>query len=230
MSNIGRNIRKIRTTKGLSQAAFAELFGLTRASVGAYEEGRAEPKLDAIVQIANYFSFTLDKILMGEVTVNEIYQFELPKVEAGAKSVGNKDHGKETKGERVPVVLSTEMLVFKEQDWPVLSSIELNKAVWNVDLLIQLSPDIKRNEPYWMDGSWLMLHKVAPKSLMDTLDYLVIQKNEIFIIKGSDIEKAPSLIWEISWVINSMSNYKHLVNDGRLQSLESRINRMEKLV
>ncbi|MTI32320.1 helix-turn-helix domain-containing protein, partial [Xanthovirga aplysinae] len=49
MSYIGKNIRKIRSVKKLSQAAFAQLFDLGRATVGAYEEGRAEPKIDTII-------------------------------------------------------------------------------------------------------------------------------------------------------------------------------------
>ena len=52
MSFIGKNIRKIRTIKKLSQADFAKIFELARPSVGAYEEERAEPKVDTIIQIA----------------------------------------------------------------------------------------------------------------------------------------------------------------------------------
>ena len=40
MSYIGKNIKKLRSVKGLSQAKFAELFDIKRASIGAYEEGR----------------------------------------------------------------------------------------------------------------------------------------------------------------------------------------------
>jgi transcriptional regulator with XRE-family HTH domain len=55
MSKIGSNIRKIRTVKGLNQSQFAELFDLNRARIGAYEEGRAEPKIDVVIEIAKYF-------------------------------------------------------------------------------------------------------------------------------------------------------------------------------
>jgi len=76
MSLIGKNIRKIRTIKKLSQASFAQLFNLARPSVGAYEEGRAEPKLDTVIQIANYFGLPIDALLTKELTVNELYHFE----------------------------------------------------------------------------------------------------------------------------------------------------------
>ncbi|MEO0331535.1 MAG: helix-turn-helix transcriptional regulator, partial [Bacteroidota bacterium] len=44
MSIIGKNIKTIRTIKHISQADFADIFDISRASIGAYEEGRADPK------------------------------------------------------------------------------------------------------------------------------------------------------------------------------------------
>lgn len=77
MSKIGKNIRKIRATKGLSQTAFANLFNLTRASIGAYEEGRAEPKTDTTLQIAKHFSIPVEALLSEELTVNRLTNFNL---------------------------------------------------------------------------------------------------------------------------------------------------------
>lgn len=77
MSYVGKNIRKIRTVKKLSQAAFAELFGLARPSVGAYEEGRSEPKMETLIQIAQYFGLSVDLLLTKELTVNELYRFDI---------------------------------------------------------------------------------------------------------------------------------------------------------
>lgn len=76
MSHVGKNIRKIRTVKKLSQAAFAELFGLARPSVGAYEEGRSEPKMETLIQIAQHFGLSVDLLLTKELTVNDLYGFE----------------------------------------------------------------------------------------------------------------------------------------------------------
>jgi transcriptional regulator with XRE-family HTH domain len=76
MSFFGKNIKKIRTVKGLSQAAFADLFDLKRATLGAYEEQRSEPKIDTIIKIANYFSIKIDTLLTSEITVNELLQFK----------------------------------------------------------------------------------------------------------------------------------------------------------
>jgi len=76
MTNFGKNIRKIRTVKKLSQSAFADLFKLKRASVGAYEEGRSEAKIDTVVEIAKYFSLSLEQLIVKELTVNEITHFD----------------------------------------------------------------------------------------------------------------------------------------------------------
>lgn len=77
MSYVGKNIRKLRAVKKLSQAAFAELFGLARPSVGAYEEGRSEPKMETLIQIAQYFGLSVDLLLTKELTVNELYHFDI---------------------------------------------------------------------------------------------------------------------------------------------------------
>ncbi|WP_439879824.1 helix-turn-helix domain-containing protein [Pontibacter sp. MBLB2868] len=77
MSYIGKNIKKIRTVKNLSQAAFAQLFNLARPSVGAYEEGRSEPKIDTLVQIAQHFGISVDLLLTKELTINELYGFDI---------------------------------------------------------------------------------------------------------------------------------------------------------
>ena len=77
MSFIGKNIKRIRTVKKLSQAKFAELFKLARPSVGAYEEGRAEPKIQTVIDIAHYFGLSVDVLLTKELTVNELYSFDI---------------------------------------------------------------------------------------------------------------------------------------------------------
>ena len=81
MSYIGKNIKKIRTVKKINQADFADLFGLARASVGSYEEGRAEPKIENIIAIANHFGISIDLLLKKELTVNELYRFDIFKPE-----------------------------------------------------------------------------------------------------------------------------------------------------
>lgn len=48
MSNIASNLKFLRKKSGLTQQQFADLMGIKRASVGAYEENRADPKYDLL--------------------------------------------------------------------------------------------------------------------------------------------------------------------------------------
>ncbi|WP_062056638.1 helix-turn-helix domain-containing protein [Aquimarina longa] len=76
MSFFGKNIKKIRGVKSLSQQAFAELFDLKRGTLGAYEEGRSEPKIETLIKIANHFSIAIDDLLTSELTVNQLLKFK----------------------------------------------------------------------------------------------------------------------------------------------------------
>lgn len=71
----GKNIKKIRNVHGMSQQEFADLFDLKRATLGAYEEGRSNPKIETAIKIANRFSINLDELLTKELTVNRLLRF-----------------------------------------------------------------------------------------------------------------------------------------------------------
>ncbi|NBW35330.1 MAG: helix-turn-helix domain-containing protein [Cytophagia bacterium] len=76
MTKIGANIKKIRTTKGLSQQAFADLFELTRGNISSYEENRADPKIDTVIEIANYFNIPLDQFITQNISIHEILKYK----------------------------------------------------------------------------------------------------------------------------------------------------------
>lgn len=76
MSFFGINIKKIRKLKSLSQKELADVIDLKRATLGAYEEGRSEPKIDTIIRVANYFSISIDDLLKRELTINELLKFD----------------------------------------------------------------------------------------------------------------------------------------------------------
>lgn len=75
MEKIQSNIRKLRKVKSLSQAEFAKLVDCSRASIGAYEEGRATPKYDLLITIANTFSIPVNALIERDLSVNEILGF-----------------------------------------------------------------------------------------------------------------------------------------------------------
>lgn len=71
----GKNLKKIRSVHGMSQQEFAELFDLKRATLGAYEEDRSNPKLETIIKIAKHFSIGLEQLVTKELTVNQLLRF-----------------------------------------------------------------------------------------------------------------------------------------------------------
>jgi len=75
MTQIGKNIKKIRSVKGLSQQSFAELFDLSRGNISSYEESRAEPKIEIMIRIANFFGIPLPDLIEKDLSVNELLHY-----------------------------------------------------------------------------------------------------------------------------------------------------------
>ncbi len=60
---INTNLKFWRRELGLTQSQMADKLGIKRSLVGAYEEGRAEPKLVTLVNMARLFGITLDALV-----------------------------------------------------------------------------------------------------------------------------------------------------------------------
>ncbi len=60
---LANNIKFLRKKKGLTQAQFADKIGVKRSLIGAYEEGRSEPKLSLLQNICQYHKVSIDEIL-----------------------------------------------------------------------------------------------------------------------------------------------------------------------
>ncbi|RSK24021.1 LexA family transcriptional regulator [Hymenobacter metallilatus] len=65
---INTNLKFWRRELSLTQAQMAEKLGIKRSLVGAYEEGRAEPKLTTLVNMARLFGITLDALVTTDFT------------------------------------------------------------------------------------------------------------------------------------------------------------------
>ncbi|MGB1316008.1 MAG: helix-turn-helix domain-containing protein [Chitinophagales bacterium] len=110
MSIIGKNIKKIRLLKNLNQQAMGDLLGIGRGSIGSYEEGRAEPKLETIINIAKHFNLNLDMFLTKELTVNDLSDFAnkiskvIPKEEKTSLSLPEKEPTKLFLEQRVAIL------------------------------------------------------------------------------------------------------------------------------
>jgi transcriptional regulator with XRE-family HTH domain len=75
-SMIAKNIKKLRGGKNLTQSQLADKLGLNRSVIGAYEEGRAEPRMSTLITIASYFNVSLDELVLNDLAKsNEVKGF-----------------------------------------------------------------------------------------------------------------------------------------------------------
>lgn len=87
MSKFGKNIKKIRNVRGLTQAQLAEMIEVNRGVISSYEEGRAEPKIETIIKTAEVFQLSIDLLLKNSITVNQLSGFSLPEIAKGKAKV-----------------------------------------------------------------------------------------------------------------------------------------------
>lgn len=65
MKDIGKNIKNIRQTKGMTQDAMAEALFVTRQTVSNYENGRSRPDLDMLLRISEVLETDVNTIIYG---------------------------------------------------------------------------------------------------------------------------------------------------------------------
>lgn len=68
MSVISENIKFLRKKAGYTQEQFANAVGVKRSVVGAYEEARAEPRLQTLMSIADVLHVTTDDLIAKDLT------------------------------------------------------------------------------------------------------------------------------------------------------------------
>lgn len=67
MSVAGQNLKYLRKLRGWTQEEFANKLRIKRSLVGAYEEERADPRLDVLEIVADMFKLTLDELLLKDL-------------------------------------------------------------------------------------------------------------------------------------------------------------------
>ena len=68
MSVAGTNLKYLRKLRGLTQEEFAQKLNIKRSLIGAYEEERAEPRLEVLEMIADMFNLSLDELLREDLS------------------------------------------------------------------------------------------------------------------------------------------------------------------
>ncbi|HEY6954855.1 MAG TPA: LexA family transcriptional regulator [Flavisolibacter sp.] len=71
MSIANRNLKYLRKLRGWTQEEFAQKLRIKRSLLGAYEEERAEPRIDILEVVADMFKLTLDDLLRKDVSDNK---------------------------------------------------------------------------------------------------------------------------------------------------------------
>jgi transcriptional regulator with XRE-family HTH domain len=89
MSLFGKNIKKIRSVRGLTQAQLADAIDVSRGVISSYEEGRAEPKIETIIKTAEVFNLTIDQLLKANLTVNQLSGFSIPEIPEKDSQIAN---------------------------------------------------------------------------------------------------------------------------------------------
>lgn len=62
---LGQRILLLRRGLGISQAELAQRLHISASAVGMYEQGRREPSLKGIVELAQVFGVSVDYLLTG---------------------------------------------------------------------------------------------------------------------------------------------------------------------
>jgi transcriptional regulator with XRE-family HTH domain len=68
MSRIATNIKYLRSQKSWSQGQLADEIELSRARIGSYEEGRAEPSIEVLIRLSHIFHIGIDALVKSNLS------------------------------------------------------------------------------------------------------------------------------------------------------------------
>jgi transcriptional regulator with XRE-family HTH domain len=68
MSTAGQNLKYLRKLRGWTQEEFAQKLNIKRSLVGAYEEERADPRLDVLEIVGDMFKLSMDELLLKDLS------------------------------------------------------------------------------------------------------------------------------------------------------------------
>jgi len=71
MAVSNQNLKYLRKLRGWTQEEFAQKLRIKRSLLGAYEEERAEPRIDVLEVVCDIFKLTLDEILRKDLSENK---------------------------------------------------------------------------------------------------------------------------------------------------------------
>ena len=90
MSTAGKNLKYLRKLRGWTQEEFAAKLHIKRSLLGAYEEERAEPRIEVLESVGEIFKLTLDELLLtelGDSKGNYLAKRRAQKLAAGSSEI-----------------------------------------------------------------------------------------------------------------------------------------------
>ncbi len=90
MSFAGKNLKYLRRLRGWTQEEFATRLKIKRSLLGAYEEERAEPRIEVLEQLKDIFKLSLDELLLkdlGDTSGSYLARRRAQKLAAGSADI-----------------------------------------------------------------------------------------------------------------------------------------------
>ena len=205
MSLFGKNIKKIRNVRGLTQMQLADLIDVSRGVISSYEEGRAEPKIETIIKTADIFNLSIDQLLKTNVTVNQLSGFTVPEI-----------HNKNDNNISIPQAIQQ----FSEKTLvPItVSSVNYIDIFANEDILF-VSPSPIQSEK-------LMYFKTSQDSFV--CKPIFVSQDTLLLLGKEKAIKEIEESYEIVGVYRKVTNNETV--EERLNRLEKKINEIQNQV
>ncbi|MDD4125008.1 MAG: helix-turn-helix transcriptional regulator [Eubacteriales bacterium] len=73
MNHVGKNIKKFREMKKVTQEEMAQALFITRQAVSNWENGKTEPDIDTLQKIADFLNVTMEELIYGVKKKTDIY-------------------------------------------------------------------------------------------------------------------------------------------------------------
>src|SRR6186713_810870 len=90
MSVAGQNLKYLRKLRGWTQEEFSTKLGIKRSLLGAYEEERADPRIDVLELVMEMFKLSMDELLLkdlGDTNGNYLSKRRAQKMSAGTNEI-----------------------------------------------------------------------------------------------------------------------------------------------
>ena len=86
----GRRIREIRHRYGITQQSLADYLNTSKSHIGKIENGQRGASIDLYIEIAQYFSVSLDYLLIGRNYTSDQLRADVEDVIARLKRISDR--------------------------------------------------------------------------------------------------------------------------------------------